>query len=96
MVSIERIYQFIRDDKKNAGDLYKNCRHQMKQRKRPVGKHMFIKDRTSIDNRPPEAEQTRHGNREMYLIVGSDNKGPIVTLIERNTGFTMIRKLEKG
>lgn len=96
IVSIERIYQYIREDKENGGDLYKNCRHQMKHRKRPVGKHMPIKDRTSIEERPSEADGTRYGDWEMDLIVGADNKGAMVTLVERSTGFTMIRKLKKG
>lgn len=94
MVSIERIYQYIREDKVSGGDLYKNCRHQLKRCKRPVGKHMPIKDRTSIEERPPEADGTRYGDWEMDLIVGADNKGAMVTLVERSTGFTMIRKLE--
>ena len=96
MVSIERVYQYIREDKENGGDLYKDCRHQLKHRKRPAGKHMSVKGRTSIDERPPEADGTRHGDWEMDLIVGADNKGAMVTLVERSTGFTMIRKLKKG
>ena len=96
MVSIERIYQYIREDKDNGGDLYKNSRHELKHRKRPVGGHMPIKDRTSIDERPPEAGGTRHGDWEMDLSAGADNKGAMVTLVERSTGFTMIGKLEKG
>ncbi len=44
MFSIERIYKNIREDKVSGGDLYKNCRHQLKRRKRPVGKHMPIKE----------------------------------------------------
>ena len=56
MVSIERIYQYIREDKLSGEDLYKNCRHQLKHRKRPVGKHIPIKDRTSIEERLPEAD----------------------------------------
>ena len=37
MVSIERIYQFIKKDKRNGGVLWKHCRHRLKHRKRPVG-----------------------------------------------------------
>ena len=96
MVSVERIYQYIRADKEQAGDLYKNCRHRLKHRKRPVGKHMPIKDRTSIDERPPEADGTRRGDWEMDLIVGADNRMAMVTPVERSTEFTMIRKLKNG
>ncbi len=37
IVSHERIYQYVREDKANGGDLYKNMRHRLKHRKRPVG-----------------------------------------------------------
>jgi IS30 family transposase len=54
IVSVERIYQFIRSDKSKGGSLYKHCRHRLKHRKRYVGagvKH--IPNRVSIDDRPP-------------------------------------------
>ena len=38
MVSHERSYQYIRDDKAAGGQYYKHLRHQLKHRKRPVGK----------------------------------------------------------
>ena len=47
---------------------------------------MPIKDRTSIEGRPPEADGTRLGDWEMDLIVGADNKGAMVTLVERGHG----------
>jgi IS30 family transposase len=34
MVSLERIYQMIRKDKANGGDLWKHTRHKLKHRKR--------------------------------------------------------------
>ncbi|KAA6304292.1 hypothetical protein EZS27_044061, partial [termite gut metagenome] len=37
MVSHERIYQFIREDKAQGGILYKHLRHRLKHRKRVVG-----------------------------------------------------------
>lgn len=53
MVSHERIYQYIRDDKINGGDLYLHLRHRMKHRKRPISvKHQVIKNKVSIDDRP--------------------------------------------
>ncbi|MFB9121611.1 IS30 family transposase [Bergeyella porcorum] len=53
MVSVERIYQYIRNDKKNGGKLYKYLRLQLKHRKRPIsGKHEVIKNKKSIDLRP--------------------------------------------
>ena len=53
MVSHERIYQYIREDKQKGGTLYKNCRHRLKHRKRPAGgKKVFIPDKISIEQRP--------------------------------------------
>lgn len=37
MVSHERIYQYVRLDKANGGNMYKDMRHKLKHRKRPVG-----------------------------------------------------------
>ena len=96
MVSVERIYQYIREDKAAGGDLYKHCRHALKHRKRHVGKRISIKDRTSIEERPPEADGTRFGDWEMDTIVGKDGKGAMLTLVERSQGYAIIAKLDKG
>lgn len=97
MVSHERIYQYIRKDKKNGGDLYKHCRHQLKHRKRPVGKHFPIANRISIDERPDIVnEKSRFGDWEMDTIIGANQQGAILTLTERQTNFIFIRKLKNG
>lgn len=98
MVSAERIYQYIRQDKANGGDLYKHLRHRLKHRKRPVsGKHEIIKNKVSIDERPDMINnKERFGDWEIDLIVGKNNKGAMVTLVERTTAMFMIRKLQKG
>lgn len=98
MVSHERIYQYIRKDKKDGGDLYKHLRHRLKHRKRPVsGKHEVIKNKVSIDQRPDVINnKERFGDFEIDLIVGKDNKGAMVTIVERLTAMIMIRKLENG
>lgn len=97
MVSHERIYQFIRTDKTNGGKLYEHCRHQLKHRKRPVGKHFPITNRISIDERPEIVnEKSRFGDWEMDTIIGSHQQGAILTLTERKTNFVFIKKLEFG
>jgi transposase, IS30 family len=97
MVSHERIYQFIRLDKQRGGDLFKHCRHQLKHRKRPVGKHYPISNRISIDERPQVVnDKTRFGDWEMDTIIGAHQQGAILTLTERKTNFIFIRKLENG
>ncbi len=98
LVSHETIYRMIRKDKEEGGDLYKNCRHQLKHRSKPVGgeKRSTIPNRTSIAERPKEANGTRFGDWEMDTIVGKGNHGAIVTLVERSTGLLLMRKLNGG
>ena len=96
-ISHETIYRMIRKDKADGGDLYKHCRHRLKHRARPVGgKRMPIPNRTSIAERPVEADGKRFGDFEMDTIVGKGNHGAIVTLIERSTNMLFMRKLPKG
>lgn len=95
MVSVERIYQFIRQDKLGGGKLYKHTRHRLKHRKRPVGNRgSRIKERVSIDQRPEKANNREEfGHFEMDLVVGKNNKGAILTLTERVSKFFMCRRL---
>lgn len=95
MVSIERIYQYIRADKANGGTLYKMCRHRLKHRKKPVGSSVPIKDRISIEKRPPEADGTRFGDWEMDTIVDPWHH-VILTLVERSTNYLLMAKLPHG
>lgn len=99
MVSTERIYQYVRSDKATGGILYKQLRHQLKHRKRPVGggKQQNIKDKLSIDKRPDIINnKMRFGDWEIDLIVGKENKGAMVTIVERQTAMLMINKLPFG
>jgi len=98
MVSHERIYQFIRADRAAGGGLYKHTRHRLKKRRRPVGgKIVVVKDKRSIDDRPAVvAERGRIGDWEVDTVVGPSNRGAILTMVERRTGFLFMRKLEKG
>ncbi|MEE3386451.1 MAG: IS30 family transposase [Prevotella sp.] len=96
-ISHESIYRIIRSDKRNGGNLYKNCRHRLKHRARPVGgKRQVIPNRVSISERPAEADGKRFGDFEMDTIVGKGNHGAIVTLTERSTNLLLMRKLKHG
>ena len=96
-ISHETIYRMIRKDKAEGGTLYKHCRHKLKRRARPVGgRRISIPNRTSISERPAEADGKRFGDFEMDTIVGRGNHGAIVTLIERSTNMLFMRKLKKG
>jgi len=97
MVSHERLYQHVRFDKENGGDLYLNMRHKLKHRKRPVGKFIPIKNRISIDERPEIVNnKERFGDWEIDTIIGDNQKGAIVTITERITNFFVMQKLKKG
>lgn len=98
MVSHERIYQYIRQDKDNGGELYKHLRHRLKHRKRPVGhKQNTIKNRVSIDDRPLVINnKERFGDWEIDTIIGENHKSAIVTIVERTTAFFMMKKLPNG
>ena len=88
---------YTREDKKNGGHLYTHLRHKLKHRKRPVGCACSIRDRVSIEERPAVVdERSRFGDWEIDTIVGKDNKGAIVTLTERKTGYLMMEKLPQG
>jgi transposase, IS30 family len=97
-VSHERIYQLIRNDKKDGGNLWKYTRHKLKHRRRPVtGKQVTVKNKTSIDDRPSVVDtRERCGDWEIDTIIGGDQKGAILTITERKTGFLLMEKLKQG
>jgi IS30 family transposase len=72
MVSHERIYQLIREDKMNGGTLWKHTRHKLKHRKRPLGgKQVNIPNKVSIQERPPIVDlKERCGDWEIDTIIG--------------------------
>lgn len=98
MVSVERIYQYIRKNKAQGGNLYRHLRHQLKHRKRPIsGKQETIKDKVSIELRGDIINnKLRFGDWEIDLIIGKDGKGAILTIVERTTAFLLMRKLPFG
>jgi IS30 family transposase len=98
MVSHERIYQFIYQDKAEGGLLYKNLRVASKKYRKRYGggkdKRGNIKDRVSIDQRPVYINnKERIGDWEIDTIIGKNKKGAIVTLAERYTAFVLLAKL---
>mgnify|MGYP001192447681 CR=1 FL=1 len=97
-VSHETIYQFVLEDKKNGGSLYKQLRHSGKKRKKRYGgsdRRGEIKDRVSIDSRPQSIEQRdRIGDWEIDLVVGKNHKGAIVTIVDRLSLLTLIAKVD--
>ena len=96
-VSHECIYQYLRKNRKNGGDLYKNLRRSgRKYRKKRFGSSR-IPNRVSIDERPEYIDKKeRIGDWEGDLIVGKGHMSAMLTLVERKTKYTVIVKLPKN
>src|SRR6266550_5173454 len=95
-VSHERIYLHIYADKRRGGTLHRHLRSQKKQRKRYGGyiRRGQIPNRTSIDKRPQiVASKSRFGDWEADTIVGARHKGGILSVVERKSKLTRLRKL---
>ena len=96
-VSKQTIYNIINADE--SGELLRHRRHpdfrrRSKGERRPT-KATNIANRTSIHDRPPEADGKRFGDFEMDLIVDAYGHA-ILVLLERMTGFVMMEKLPYG
>ncbi|MBP9777611.1 MAG: IS30 family transposase [Rickettsiaceae bacterium] len=94
-ISHETIYQFVLYDKKNGGELYRHLRHGKKRNKKRYGsskqKSCAIKNRIFIDERPAIVDsKERVGDWEADTIIGKNQKGAIVTLVERKSKLTLI------
>jgi IS30 family transposase len=96
-VSPEWIYQYIYEDKRRGGTLYKHLRSQKKQRKRYSGyvRRGQIPHRTSIEKRPKIVDRKRRlGDWEADTIIGSHHRGAILSCTERKSKLTLLRKLK--
>jgi transposase, IS30 family len=93
-LSHETIYEHIRRDKKQGGNLYKNLRHggkkYRKDKNRPAGKSC-IPARVDIDERPDIVEKKeRIGDWELDTIIGKNHVGAIVSMVDRASKFTKL------
>ena len=94
----QTIYNHIHAD--DSGKLLANTRHKgkynksVKKAKKP--NKSKIKNRTSIHDRPLEADGSRFGDWEMDLIIGKNGYGAILVLTARSTNYVIIEKLPHG
>lgn len=98
-ISHQKIYEFVREDKDNGGNLYQNLRQSNKKRRKRYGSKATtrgqIKERTPITERPAVVEEKiRIGDWEGDTVVGKDHKGFIVTLVDRKSKATLIEKVK--
>ena len=88
-ISHETIYKRIRSDE--SGELRSHCRHKLKYwRHVKVARKTKVRNipgRTSIHDRPAEADGKRFGDWEMDLIIGKGQKSAILTLCERSKNY---------
>lgn len=96
-VSHETIYQYIWNNKRYGGDLYKNLRHNGKKyNKRSSNKagRGLIPNRVEIDKRPLIVEdKSRIGDWEIDTIIGKNHNGAIVSMVDRHSKLTMLEKV---
>lgn len=97
-MSHESIYRYLLRDKQAGGKLWKNLRLKTKLRRKRYGKHDWrgvLRGKKHITERPPEVELRQEvGHWEGDTVVGKDLRHSILTLVERATGLTVIRKLK--
>jgi transposase, IS30 family len=96
-ISHESIYEHIRRDKRLGGNLFRHTRIMSKfgrKRYRSKDSRGVLPGKRHISERPAEAEQRlRIGHWEGDTVIGSDKRHCILTLVERKTGYAVIKKL---
>ncbi len=96
-ISHETIYKYVLHDKKQGGTLFRNLRCSPKlRRKRHNSKDSrgILPGKRSISERPAEVETRKQlGHWEGDTMVGSDLHHCILTLVERKSGFVIIKKM---
>ena len=97
IVSTERIYQHIWDDKKNGGTLHTHLRRQGRRyRKRGNSKDTrgIIKNRVSIEKRPELVDKReRFGDLEVDLVIVKNHNQAILTINDRASGVLKMKKV---
>jgi len=94
-ISHETIYQFI--NKASKGRLYKYLRHKNKKYHKRCNDYQrrgMIIDRKMIDTRPKIVEKKKRiGDLEIDTVIGKDHIGALVTVVDRKSKFTLIKKV---
>ena len=96
-ISHETIYRRIRWDKRAGGDLWRHTRIMSKfgrKRYRSHDSRGVLPGKRPIGDRPAEVEaRQRIGHWEGDTVMGSDLRHCVLTLVERKTGYAIIKKL---
>jgi IS30 family transposase len=97
-ISHEWIYQYILRDKGVGGDLHRHLRCQKKRKKRYgiYDRRGKLKNRVGIDERPAIVDtRQRLGDWEVDTIIGKGHRHAIVSLVERKSRLTLLKKVER-
>jgi transposase, IS30 family len=96
-ISYETIYRYIWKDKILGGELHKSLRQSTKKRRKRYGAYDsrgIMAGKRSIDERPRSAEnRSRKGHYEIDTMMGRGSKHCVLTMVDRKTGYVIIRKL---
>lgn len=98
LVSPERIYQHVWQDKKRNGKLHEHLRNRGRRyRHRGAKKDQRgrIRGQVSIEERPSVVDRReRFGDLEIDTVIGKNHQGALLTINDRKTGLAVIRKLK--
>jgi len=97
-ISHETIYRHIWRDLRHGGELHRNLRCAMKQRRKRYGTYERrgrLAGKRMIEERPPAVQQRQHtGHWEIDTVLGKGSRHCIVSLVERKSGYLQIGKLK--
>lgn len=97
VISHESIYRHVWANKKSGGTLYTNLRRRGKKynhRGTKTAGRGCIPNRVDIQQRPKIVERkTRAGDWEGDTIIGAQQQGVILSLVDRKTKFTLLAKM---
>ena len=98
-ISHETIYRYIWKDKQRGGHLYRYLRQALKRRRKRYGAYDsrgVMAGKRLIDDRPlSAANRSRKGHYEADTVLGRGSKHCAMTLVDRKTGYLIIRKLHR-
>ncbi len=97
-VSHERIYQWVWQDKRDGGSLYRQLRRQGRKYRKRGSKYLYrgtIPNRVDISDRPAVVEERcRFGDLEGDLVLGHGQTGSIVTIVDRMSNYSWSAMLD--
>ncbi|MDZ4782454.1 MAG: IS30 family transposase [Planctomycetia bacterium] len=92
-ISRQTIYTWIDRQKRERHPEWRGClRFGKPRRRRPEGR---LRGAVSIDGRPHVVDtRQRYGDWEGDTIVGRDRRGGLVSLVERKSGYTLLKRVD--